>query len=236
MGITLALLSLLTPLSSTATLFAAQDDGGAGALGGLCCMAFWFVFLLVIPALFLICFWKIFDKAGRPGWEGIIPIYNHWLLVTEICKLEPMWFFLAFVPIGNIIAAWVVSQETAKKFGKTEGFGYGLFFLPFVFYPILAFGSARYVSKKKKKYYDDEDEEDEEDEEEEERPRSKTRRDEEEDERPQKRRRDEEEEERPPPKRRRDEEEDERPRNRRRDDDDDDDRPQPKKRRRDDDD
>jgi hypothetical protein len=84
------------------------------------------------------------------------------------CRQEPLWFFLAFIPIGNIIAAWVVSQELAKKFGKSEGFGIGLFFLGPIFLAILAFGDAEYRGGRRR--YDEDDDEDDHD-----RPRKKKR-------------------------------------------------------------
>lgn len=89
--------------------------------------------------------WKMFEKAGRPGWEGIVPIYNAYVLTIEICKLDMMMFILQFIPIANIYAAFMVAMELAKRFGKEQGFGLGLFFLPFVFIPILGFSKdARY--------------------------------------------------------------------------------------------
>ena len=105
--------------------------------------AFGFIFLFVLVLTFGII-WKVFVKAGQPGWAALVPFYNHYLLVTEICKKEILWFILGFVPIANIVAAWVISQALAKKFGRSEAFGMGLFFLAPLFFAILAFGKARY--------------------------------------------------------------------------------------------
>jgi hypothetical protein len=180
-------LGLLCTIPTSATLFAQKGGGGgdggaaAGMLGTMaCCGIFWLVIVLV----FVIAAWKLFTKAGRPGWESIVPIYNNWIMVTEVCKLEPLWFFLGFVPLVNLFAAWKVCMELAKKFGKSDMFGMGLFFLGVIFFPMLAFSDAKYQGKKKKKY-DDEDEE-----EEEERPRRSRRDDDEEEERPRRSRRD----------------------------------------------
>lgn len=150
------------------TLFAQRGNnaGGdaGGAAAGLACMLPCF---LVFGLLFLLVFaimWKVFAKAGRPGWEALVPIYNSWVLTTEICKKEPLWFILQFVPIANIVASWVLSQELAKKFGKSETFGIGIFFLSPIFLAILAFGDARYqggrggLSRRTRDDYDDEDE------------------------------------------------------------------------------
>jgi hypothetical protein len=48
------------------------------------------------------------------------------------------------VPIVNFVLAVVVSIDFARKFGKGAGFGLGLVFLGFIFYPILAWGSAQH--------------------------------------------------------------------------------------------
>src|SRR5579883_1679820 len=156
------------PQSTAAMVPAAKDDGGM--LGGMACMCVPCVIGGLVLLFTVAIGWKIFTKAGRPGWEALVPIYNQWLLVTEICKLEPLWFFLALVPIGNIISAWKVSMELAKKFGKSDTFGIGLFLLGPIFAAILAFGDAKYQGAKKKRYDDDEEEEEEE---EEERPKKK---------------------------------------------------------------
>ena len=120
----------------------------------------------VFGGMFLLIFlimWKIYSKAGQPGWAALIPIYNQWILVTEICKKEPLWFVLMLLPVANIVAAWVVSMELAKKFGKSETFGIGLFFLAPIFLAILAFGDAEYQggrnSKKRSRARDDDEDE-----------------------------------------------------------------------------
>ena len=149
---------------------AGDADAAAAGLGGMmaCFGTFGIVFLIFIVLTFAIL-WKVFTKAGQPGWAALVPIYNHYLLVTEICKKEILWFILAFIPIANIIAAWVISQELAKKFGKSEAFGIGLFFLGPIFFAILAFGDAEYEGGRSRKYDLDEDDDD--------RPRKKRSRD-----------------------------------------------------------
>jgi hypothetical protein len=44
----------------------------------------------------------------------------------------------------NIVIAIILNIDIAKNFGKGVGFGIGLILLPFIFYPILGFGSAQY--------------------------------------------------------------------------------------------
>lgn len=157
------------------------------AAAGLGCLAFFVIGMLFLVVLTIVIGWKIFEKAGRPGWESIIPIYSHWVVVVEICKKEPLWFFLEFIPIVNIVATWILCQELAKKFGKSEGFGVGLFFLGPIFAAILAFGDAEYQDGRRRRYADDYDDDYD-------RPRRKKKRDDDddddEDDRPRKKKRD----------------------------------------------
>ncbi len=99
---------------------------------------------LIILAVTIIAFWKIFTKAGKPGWACIVPIYN---LVVEfqIAGMNPWLILLMLVPIANIVVAIMLYINLAKAFGKGTGFAVGLIFLNFIFMLILAFGDAEYV-------------------------------------------------------------------------------------------
>jgi hypothetical protein len=106
--------------------------GGAFGLIGL-------VFAIVMIA----SMWKMFVKAGQPGWAAIIPIYNLYILLKIVGR--PGWWILLFlIPFVNFIMAIILAIDTAKSFGKGGGFAAGLILLPFIFYPILGFGSAQY--------------------------------------------------------------------------------------------
>jgi len=104
------------------------------------------VYLLLI-VLIIAGMWKVFEKAGQPGWAAIVPFYNAFVLTTKIAQKEILWFVLLFIPLVNIVAAIIVSIEVAKKFGKGAGFGVGLALLGFIFYPILGFGDAQYEGR-----------------------------------------------------------------------------------------
>jgi hypothetical protein len=149
---------------------------------GLVCPLFMLGFLVVI----IVGMWKVFEKAGQPGWASIIPFYNSYVLTCEIAKKEILWFVLLFIPFVNIVAAILICIEVARKFGRSEAFGIGLAFLGAIFFPILGFGDAQYESGGRRKRRMDYDEDDEEDD----RPRKK-RRDEDDgvDDRPRKKRR-----------------------------------------------
>jgi hypothetical protein len=87
--------------------------------------------------------WKTFEKMGKPGWNGIVPIYNIILILQEVGK--PLWWIvLFFIPIVNVVAAILVMMPFAQKFGKSQAFGIGLALLGFIFFPILGFGDAQY--------------------------------------------------------------------------------------------
>lgn len=88
--------------------------------------------------------WQMFEKAGSPGITSIIPIYSLIILI-RIAGKPDWWFFLFLIPIFNIVAAISLCLEIAKRFGKGNGFGIGLAFLGFIFFPILGFGTARYT-------------------------------------------------------------------------------------------
>jgi hypothetical protein len=98
---------------------------------------------LAIAVIGIIAGWKIFTKAGQPGWAVLIPIYNAIVLMRVIGR--PWWWIFGFiVPILNIVVGIVVSLDLARSFGRGTGFGIGLWLLPFIFGLILGFGSDTY--------------------------------------------------------------------------------------------
>ncbi|EJF51885.1 hypothetical protein SapgrDRAFT_0126 [Saprospira grandis DSM 2844] len=94
------------------------------------------VYLLVVFGI-IAGSWKIFEKAGKPGWAAIVPIYNI-IVALEIAEKPIWWIILPIIPV------FVVPIEIAKRFGKGTGFAMGMIFLPFVFLPLLGFGEAHY--------------------------------------------------------------------------------------------
>lgn len=104
------------------------------------------VFLILWIALIVLIIaglWKMFEKAGKPGWGAIIPIFNVYLLCKMVGR-PGWWVLLYFIPIVNIVVSAVVALEVAKSFGKSVLFGVGVWLLPCFFMPILGFGSAQY--------------------------------------------------------------------------------------------
>ena len=107
----------------------------SGTLGG--------IFGLAIIVLMIAGMWRIFTKAGEPGWAAIIPIYNT-IILLRVAGKPWWWFLLLFIPIVNIVILIMTWVGVAENFGKGTGFVIGLIFLPFIFTLILAFGSAVY--------------------------------------------------------------------------------------------
>ena len=105
---------------------------------------FLWLFSMAFAAFTLVCMWKIFAKAGKPGWAALIPFYNT-LVTLEFLGRPWWWLLLMFVPLANVVIEIIIIFDYAKSFGKSTGFGFGLLFLSIIFIPILAFGSSRYV-------------------------------------------------------------------------------------------
>ena len=107
-------------------------------------MFFVAIIYIAILVLYIASFWKLFEKAGRPGWEAIIPFYNIYMLFKIGGK--PGWW-LAFILLGPLFLIWWIwgVNMISKSFGKDEGFTVGLLLLGIVFWPILGLGDARYI-------------------------------------------------------------------------------------------
>ena len=98
---------------------------------------------LLIALLLIIAMWKVFTKAGQPGWASIIPIYNLYIW-CKIVGRPGWWIILMLIPFVNFVICMILCIDMAKSFGKGAGFGIGLALLGIIFWPILGFGSAQY--------------------------------------------------------------------------------------------
>ena len=100
--------------------------------------------ILIIWVIMIVSHWKIYEKAGKPGWAAIVPIYNI-IVLLEIIGKPVWWILLLLIPCVNIIFAIWMTNLLSKSFGQSEGFTVGLLLLGVVFYPILAFGNYKYL-------------------------------------------------------------------------------------------
>ena len=128
--------------NSLAFMFQASSDSGSGALGAGLGVGFMLVWLAIV-VLMVASMWKIFVKAGKPGWAAIIPIYNT-IVLLEIAGKPLWWFILLLLPIVNLVVAIMVMASVARKFGKGIGYALGMIFLFPIFLPMLAFGDSTY--------------------------------------------------------------------------------------------
>ena len=102
------------------------------------------VVYLAVMVLGIVAMWKIFEKAGEPGWAAIIPFYNLYVLF-KITWGNGWKFLFLLIPIANVVFAIITMVKLAKAFGKSGGFAVGLIFLSIIFYCILAFDSSTYI-------------------------------------------------------------------------------------------
>ena len=98
---------------------------------------------LAVLGLVIAGLWKVFTKAGKPGWAALIPIYNV-IVLLQIAERPAWWVVLLIVPLVNLVVTIVVAFDIARNFGKGTGFALGLAFLGFICYPLLGFSNARY--------------------------------------------------------------------------------------------
>ena len=125
----------------TSALSQSSDVGGGGG-GGIFGMLFMLIWLALVVAV-IAGAWKMFAKAGEPGWAVLVPIYNL-IVLMKIAGKPAWWFLLLLIPLVGIVVSIMVCISLAENFGKSTGFGIGLALLGFIFVPILGFGDAVY--------------------------------------------------------------------------------------------
>jgi hypothetical protein len=130
----------MTSLSALLVLQLNSD----GSTGGLFGSVFGLVSLAIVVVV-IVAGWKVFAKAGQPGWAILIPIYNTYIFI-KIAGRPGWWLLLMFIPLVNIVIAAIVAMDVAKAFGQSAAWGFVLLFLLLgIGYLILGFGNARYV-------------------------------------------------------------------------------------------
>lgn len=114
---------------------------GAAAAGAL---TTYYILALVVGVVNIIGMWKMFSKAGKPGWAAIVPFYNMYCLF-DIAWGNGWLFLLTCIPCVGFIFQIIMYFKLAPAFGKGVGFAFGLLFLQPIFCLILGFGDAEYV-------------------------------------------------------------------------------------------
>jgi len=123
------------------------DDGGSSGMLAAMGTGVLIVYLAFL-VLMIASLWKIFSKAGKPGWAAIVPIYNI-IVLLEIVGKPWWWLFLLCIPFLNIIFAIIVVHRLSLSFGQGVGTTILLLLVGIIGYPMLAFGSATYVGAPK---------------------------------------------------------------------------------------
>ena len=101
--------------------------------------------MLLIVVAMIAGMWKIFTKAGQPGWAAIVPIYNYFVM-AKIAEKPMWWGALCLIPYVNIVFIIWMWNRISLRFGKSTGFTVGIVLLPIVFIPMLGFGDATYTA------------------------------------------------------------------------------------------
>lgn len=136
---------MLNIIAQTITSSPTYTNTQSTSVSPLLSATFFIPFLLIL-LIVVISQWKIFEKAGKPGWASIIPVYNSYVLF-EITGYPAWLAILLVIPFVNFIAGIVgllASFKLAKLFGKSDAFAVMNVLFPFITYPILGFGKAQF--------------------------------------------------------------------------------------------
>jgi len=123
------------------TSYTGGDETAIAAL--MAFMGAYMFVIMIVAILAIVALWRIFTKAGKPGWAAIIPIYNY-VVLFEIIGRPGWWVLLLFIPIVNFVILIIAMLDLAKSYGKGSGFAIGLILLTTIFMLILAFDSSTY--------------------------------------------------------------------------------------------
>lgn len=124
------------PPAATPSIPAAVQTGSGFPIAFL-------LLILAVSILLIAANWVIYERAGRAGWKCLIPFYNIYVLM-EISGKPGWWMFLLIIPLVGLVIYFLAMLSLAKKFGRSELFGVGIFLLPMIFLPLLAFGGSQY--------------------------------------------------------------------------------------------
>jgi uncharacterized membrane protein YhaH (DUF805 family) len=122
-----------------------SSSSGALETGILAGGVLFFVFLyLALVVLYHAMYWKLFTKAGYPGWASLVPFYNTYCMM-EMAGKPGWWVLLMLIPLINFVVGIIWIIDFCRAFGQGGGFALGMYLLPILFVPILAFGDAKYL-------------------------------------------------------------------------------------------
>ncbi|MGO9232444.1 MAG: DUF5684 domain-containing protein [Bryobacteraceae bacterium] len=123
-----------------------QEETSGSGFGALLASGIVTILFLAIAVVFAIGIWKVFVKAGQPGWAALIPFYNIYILLKIVGR--PAWWLVLFlIPLVNLVILLLVAIDLAKAFGQSAVFGVVLLFLlGGIGYLVLGFGNYKYAA------------------------------------------------------------------------------------------
>lgn len=129
-------------LNAAITLAQSSSDTGSSIIQTIAGILLFLIYIAILVVV-IAGAWKVFTKAGQPGWACLIPFYNLYV-VTQIVGRPWWWLILMCIPFIQIVFIIIICNDLSKAFGRGLGTTLGLIFLGFIFIPILGFGSAQY--------------------------------------------------------------------------------------------
>lgn len=99
---------------------------------------------LIVMVILIVANWKIFEKAGKPGWAILIPIYNV-IVMLQIVGKPLWWLIMLFIPVVNVVFVILIIYNFVLKFDKPAWHTILALFLGVIYYPYIAFSDAQYV-------------------------------------------------------------------------------------------
>lgn len=101
------------------------------------------IVLLALCVLFIVAAWRIFAKAGEPGWACLVPFYNAYVMF-KITWGNGLFFLLMLIPFVNFVIGLITTYKLCKVFGHGVGFFILMLFFSPIMTLVLAFGDSEY--------------------------------------------------------------------------------------------
>jgi hypothetical protein len=102
-------------------------------------LSVYMLIMTVVVVITIAALWKLFERAHKPGWAALVPVYNYVVLLEVIGR--PLWWLaMMFVPFVNLVFMFMMYIDLAKSFGKDTTYGVLLALFAPIMLPALAFG------------------------------------------------------------------------------------------------
>lgn len=98
---------------------------------------------LVLVVLQVVGLWLVFEKAGRSGWQALVPLYNLFVLV-DILDRSDWWVLWLLIPVVGFVFWFLLCDDLANAFGYGTAMTLALFLVPVLALPWLGLGSHKF--------------------------------------------------------------------------------------------